>query len=123
MACSRHSMAVAVRAACALIGAGCACAALPVAHAQEGRRVELEEIVVTAQKREQQSMDVPIAVGTFSAKDIENTGAMTHQQIDDYIPGFDADGETFTQQSYVVRGISSPNISTGGDPSAATFYD
>ena len=86
-------------------------------------RVELEEIVVTAQKREQASLNVPVAVGTFTSRDILNTGALTLQQIDDFIPGFEADGETFTQQSYNVRGISSPNISTGGDPSVATFYD
>ena len=85
--------------------------------------MELEEIVVTAQKRAQQSLDVPVAVGTFTSRDILNTGALTLQQIDDFIPGLNADGETFTQQSYNVRGISSPNISTGGDPSVATFYD
>ena len=99
-------------------------AAAPLALAQQpASRVELEEIVVTAQKREQQSLDVPVAVGTFTSRDILNTGALTLQQIDDFIPGFDADGETFTQQGYRVRGISSPNISTGGDPSVATFYD
>ena len=83
----------------------------------------LEEIVVTAQKRQQQAIDVPIAIGTFSQRDIINTGALTLQDIDAYIVGFDAGGETFTQQGYSVRGISSPNISTGGDPSVATFYD
>ena len=83
----------------------------------------LEEIIVTAQKRQQQAIDVPISMGTFSQKDIIKTGALTLQDIDDYIVGFDAGGETFTQQGYSIRGISSPNISTGGDPSVATFYD
>jgi outer membrane receptor protein involved in Fe transport len=118
-------LAVFVRAAGALAaGAVLLAAVAPVALAQPpASRVELEEIVVTAQKREQQSLDVPVAVGTFTQRDIVNTGALTLQQIDDFIPGFEADGETFTQQSYNVRGISSPNISTGGDPSVATFYD
>ncbi len=83
----------------------------------------LEEIIVTAQKRQQQAIDVPIAIGTFSQRDIINTGALTLQDIDAYIVGFDAGGETFTQQGYSIRGISSPNISTGGDPSVSTFYD
>lgn len=125
MATMVRPLAAFVRAA----GALCAGAAVlgtvaPVALAQPPvSRVELEEIVVTAQKREQESLDVPVAVGTFTSRDILNTGALTLQQIDDFIPGFEADGETFTQQSYNVRGISSPNISTGGDPSVATFYD
>ena len=89
-------------------------------HAENGL---LEEILVTAQKRQQQAIDVPIAIGTFTSRDIINTGALTLQDIDAYIVGFDAGGATFTQQGYRVRGISSPNISTGGDPSVATFYD
>ena len=97
--------------------------ALSVAtQAQSGEGL-LEEILVTAQKRQQQAIDVPIAIGTFSQRDIINTGALNLQDIDAYIVGFDAGGESFTQQGYRIRGISSPNISTGGDPSVATFYD
>ena len=83
----------------------------------------LEEILVTAQKRQQQAINVPIAISTFSQRDIINTGALNLQDIGAYIVGFDAGGESFTQQGYQIRGISSPNISTGGDPSVATFYD
>ena len=118
MKAEQRRMVRAVRVVCAIVVAGIHAPAL---LAQEkSSRLELEEIVVTAQKREQASLDVPVAIGTFSAKDMANTGAMTLQEIGDYIPGFDAGGETFTQQSYSLRGISSPNISTGGDPSAAT---
>ena len=97
--------------------------ALSLAANIQAETVLLEEIIVTAQKRQQQAIDVPIAIGTFTSRDIINTGALTLQDIDAYIVGFDAGGETFTQQGYRVRGISSPNISTGGDPSVATFYD
>ena len=93
-----------------------------VTHGQSSAGL-LEEILVTAQKRQQQAIDVPIAIGTFSQRDIINTGALNLQDIDAYIVGFDAGGESFTQQGYRIRGISSPNISTGGDPSVATFYD
>ena len=91
-------------------------------HAQSDSSL-LEEILVTAQKRQQQAIDVPIAISTFSQRDIINTGALNLQDIGAYIVGFDAGGESFTQQGYQIRGISSPNISTGGDPSVATFYD
>ncbi|MFI2812517.1 MULTISPECIES: TonB-dependent receptor [unclassified Microbulbifer] len=82
----------------------------------------LEEITVTAQKREQNSLDVPITVDTFSSDDIVDTGALTLNEMDAYIPGFDA-GDGLTQASLSIRGISSPNISAGGDPSVSTFYD
>ena len=41
----------------------------------------LEEVIVTAQKRQQQAIDVPIAIGTFSSRDIINTGALTLQDL------------------------------------------
>ena len=91
------------------------------ALAQE-EAVALEEVVVTAQKREQAAIEVPMTVNVFSAGDIEKTGALDLSEIQDFIPGFSVgDGET--QASIAVRGVSSSNISTGGDPSVATFYD
>jgi len=56
----------------------------------------LEEILVTAQKRQQQAINVPIAISTFSQRDIINTGALNLQDIGAYIVGFDAGGESFT---------------------------
>ncbi|MCV6626141.1 MAG: TonB-dependent receptor [Cellvibrionaceae bacterium] len=92
-----------------------------LALAQEAK-FALEEVVVTAQKREQDVMDVPIAIDNYSAKDIENTGALLLEDIADFIPGFEAGG-ALTQNTLTIRGISSANISSGGDASVATFYD
>jgi iron complex outermembrane receptor protein len=83
----------------------------------------LEEVIVTAQKREERSMDVPIAIGTFTPQNLANTGALSIQDIDAFIPGFDSGDTSFTQNGITIRGVSTPNISTGGDPSVATFYD
>ena len=90
-----------------------------------GYRLNLEEVVVTAQKREQDTMTVPISVTTFSAQDMVNTGALNVQDIADFTPGMEITdtGGGATQIGITIRGITSPNISTGGDPSVATFYD
>ena len=101
------------------VGAAVAMATSGAALAQDAA---LEEITVTAQKREQSALDVPITVDVFTATDIEQTGALTLRDIRDFIPGFEI-GSNPTQASIRVRGISSANISTGGDPSVATFYD
>lgn len=84
--------------------------------------VGLEEIVVTAQRREQNALEIPVTVDVFSAAEIEKTGALNLFEIQDFIPGFEV-GESATQSSISIRGVSSSNISTGGDPSVATFYD
>ena len=107
-------------------GAGFAvvCAALIAAQpapswAQDGL---LDEITVTAQKREESALDVPMTVDVFSSKDIVDTGALNLEEMQDFIPGFDV-GSNPTQAGITIRGVSSANISTGGDPSVATFYD
>lgn len=87
-----------------------------------GEEVMLEEVLVTAQKREQTALEVPVTVNVFSAAQIEKTGALVMADMDHYIPGFEV-GESSTQAPIRVRGVSSSNISTGGDPSVAVFYD
>jgi iron complex outermembrane receptor protein len=95
-------------------------------ESQGGRyNLQLEEILVTAQKREEDFMSVPAAVNAFTAQDMINTGAATIQDIDAFMPGVEI-GDSVggsTQLGITVRGISSPNISSGQDPSVATFYD
>jgi len=92
---------------------------------RKGYSLVLEEVVVTAQKRQQNYLTVPIAVTAFTAQDMVNTGAITIQDIDDFIPGVEigATAGGTTQVDITVRGVKSPNISSGQDPSVATFYD
>ena len=101
------------------------CAAIAQKTSGSGYRLQLEEVVVTAQKREENHMTVPITVNAFTAQDMVNTGALNVQDIDDFMPGVeitDTNGGA-TQIGITIRGVTSPNISSGGDPSVATFYD
>ena len=122
---SHHRPAQAKRLALAL---SAIVAATAQAQAQEGKsryNLQLEEVVVTAQKREEDFMTVPAAVSAFTTQDMINTGAVTIQDIDAFIPGLDT-GDSVggaTQMSIEIRGVNSPNISSGQDPSVATFYD
>ncbi|MCB1843649.1 MAG: TonB-dependent receptor, partial [Halioglobus sp.] len=96
------------------------------AATQSRYQLVLEEVLVTAQKREESSMSVPIAINTFSAQDIINTGALDISDIDDFMPGVrfgNVTSNQSTQLAVEIRGVASPNISSGQDPSVATFYD
>ncbi|MDX1733542.1 MAG: TonB-dependent receptor, partial [Halioglobus sp.] len=122
----QRSLAVAVRSA--LAAGACVLASGAVAQEEESKgrySLVLEEVVVTAQKREEDFMTVPVTVNAFTSQDMINTGAATIQDIDAFMPGVetgDAVGGS-TQNGITVRGVSSPNISSGQDPSVATFYD
>lgn len=121
-------LSTAVRHALALLCTGvCAAGALAQedTSTQSRYNLQLEEVLVTAQKREEDFMSVPAAVNAFTAQDMINTGAATIQDIDAFMPGVEIGDSVSgsTQLGITVRGISSPNISSGQDPSVATFYD
>ncbi|WP_086931760.1 TonB-dependent receptor [Agarilytica rhodophyticola] len=94
-----------------------------IVDAQETESFVLEEVLVTSQKRIQSQMDVPIAINTFSTQDIKTTGALSLIDIHNYIPGLEIEEGQVTQAGISIRGIEASNISVGGDPSVATFYD
>lgn len=83
----------------------------------------IETITVTAQKRVQNVMDVPVALDSISATDLKETNSVLLGDIADYTPGFKFSKDAVVQASAQMRGISSSNISTGGDPSVAIFFD
>lgn len=94
--------------------------------AEEEQESKFEVIEVTSQKRVQSALEVPLSVSTVNEDTIKESGSLLLMDIDKFIPGFDF-GSAFegsmTQAGVTMRGISSPNISVGGDPSTAIFYD
>lgn len=83
----------------------------PVAPAETGAQEKergdaLEEIVVTAQKREERLVDAPLTVSVLSAERLSNLGATQFRDFADTIPGlsFQSAGPGFTQIS--IRGVS-----------------
>lgn len=95
------------------------------AQAQQNKSAEqaIEVMTVTAQKRVQNLMEVPVAIDSVSAKDLEETNSVLLGDIADYTPGFKFSKDGVAQATATIRGVSSSNISTGGDPSVAIFYD
>lgn len=91
--------------------------------AADAEKRGIETITVTAQKRVQNVMEVPLAIDSVSAEDLTETSSVLLGDIADYTPGFKFSKEAVAQASAEMRGISSSNISTGGDPSVAIFFD
>ncbi len=67
----------------------------------------MEEIIVTAQKREQSVMDVPMAITAVTAEELENMGATSIQEIQSTIPGFKV-SKLGAAEGFQLRGISPP---------------
>lgn len=95
-------------------------AANPVVDSRIG---QLEEIVVTAQKRSQNIQNVPMSITAITAGDIDRRGAVS---AEDYLRGVPGVNQSVSQvsQSIVIRGIetstSAQNFASG--PTVATFF-
>src|SRR5690606_6977135 len=82
----------------------------------------LEDIVVTAQRREQRLQDVPIAVSAISATTLENSGISGTEALAGAVPGLLYTSTTGAGVP-VIRGIGSSNIVAGDESSVATYVD
>lgn len=81
----------------------------------------LEEILVTAQKREQNLLDVPISVNALAGEKIDDTGITGIERMADYIPSLNMT-QTGIGTTISIRGISS-GVNQGFEQSAAQFVD
>jgi outer membrane receptor protein involved in Fe transport len=77
------------------------------------KTVTLEEVVVTAQKREERLIDVPQSVSVLSAADIARTGATQFRDFANTIPGL-----SFTTLGPGSTTIALRGVTTGSNPGA-----
>ena len=95
-----------------------------MATAQEGGGgAGIEEMVVTAQKREQSLQDVPVAVSAYDSEFLSDISAKDLRDLVDVTPGFAGRTEDGFIDALSVRGISTNDYGVGGDPSVAIFVD
>ena len=78
----------------------------------------LEEVVVTAQKREQRLVDVPISVSVMNENELKKRSIRDLRDLSFHIPNFTIDGRGSGEQKPIIRGVN--NIS--GSSSLAGIY-
>ena len=75
----------------------------------------IEEVIVTAQKRAENSQDIPIAISAFSEDVIKKTRMYTLDDIAQLTPSFLVGQHTPTQPELSIRGIASTDREAGSD--------
>lgn len=101
-----------------------AMAIAPIATAQEADDAPVDnEIVVTAQKREQNLQDVPIPIQVVSDQFINDLAADNISDISKFIPGLDVSAGSPTQPTYKIRGIQTSDFGVGTDPAVGVYVD
>lgn len=88
--------------------------------AQEAGAVE--ELVVTAQKREELLREVPISLQAYQGADLEARGIETTRQLDRLVPSLQF-AAIASFPLVFIRGLGSDNFVPSADPSIATYID
>lgn len=112
-------------AATAAIGATPAAAQTSAAQdstdtAEAGR---VQDIVVTAQRREQSLQEVPISITAFGSAGLAALNAQSIGDLDTFTPGLTINDTSVTQPSYTIRGVATDDFGIGTDPSVGIFID
>ncbi|HEX5775875.1 MAG TPA: TonB-dependent receptor [Caulobacteraceae bacterium] len=84
---------------------------------------EVEALIVTAQKREEDIQDVPIAMSAFTQEDLENHQIAGGPDLITQIPNFSFTKTNFSSYSIQIRGIGTQAISATTDPAVAVAFN
>jgi iron complex outermembrane recepter protein len=96
----------------------------PISAAVSGNTgTDLGEIVVTAQKREQKIQDVPIAITAISGAKLDEERVEDNYGLVALTPALTVNRSTATTAVTFLRGVGSPNVIPGDEPSVATYVD
>lgn len=109
----------------ALIAGVCGSAFGQAAFAQPAAEsAEVEEVIVTAQKREERIIDVPISVTALSGETLERARVTDVQSLSRVVPGFTYEDNLISSGSRArVRGIGSPTFTSGVETSVSVAID
>ncbi|HEY0749008.1 MAG TPA: TonB-dependent receptor, partial [Steroidobacteraceae bacterium] len=91
------------------------------AAAEEEPRAALDEIIVTAQKREERLQDVPIAIVAVSGANLRNEGVRNLSDLNSSIPDVHV-SQAFAQGYLSIRGLSS-GINPGFESTVGQVID
>ncbi|RPI14465.1 MAG: TonB-dependent receptor [Lysobacterales bacterium] len=112
----RHLLPRAVSCACA--GLCCAGTLPPALRAQS-----LEEVVVTAQRREQALQEVPVALQVMGADRLADIAAEDLGDVGTFVPGLDVESDSPTQPRFAIRGIYTDDFGIGTDSAVGVYVD
>ena len=86
------------------------------AHAQ------LEQVTVTANRRQESNQQVPIGIAAINADDAEKVGITDAQSVAAVVPGLLFNRQSNTSIPF-LRGVGSPVGQSGDEPSVALYID
>jgi len=112
-----------------IMGLGCVLAIPAYAQdKQSGINALMDEIVVTARKREESIQDTPIAVSAFSGASLEARGIVRIDDLDSITPNMtfsniNTNGGGGSNTSIYIRGVGQTDFVPSADPGVGIYVD
>ncbi|WP_295803685.1 TonB-dependent receptor [uncultured Microbulbifer sp.] len=92
-------------------------------QAQAQQQTQLEEVIVTAQKREQAIVDVPMTISSMDSDTLNELGIDRFDSLSDLIPGLVVQQQSVNNNGYVIRGITSDDGSAPGAARVSVYLN
>jgi len=83
----------------------------------------VQALIVTAQKREEDIQDVPIAISAFTQEDLTRSQVAGGPDLVTQVPNFTFTKTNFSSYSIQIRGIGTQAISATTDPAVAVAFN
>jgi len=90
-----------------------------LAQAQGG----IEEIIVTAQKRQQTLLEVPVTVTAYTGEFLKRIGVEEFDALSAFVPGLVVQEQSVNNPGFVVRGITSDSGQANIAPRVSVYFD
>lgn len=91
------------------------------AYAEEAN--DSDVIVVTAQLREQDPIEVPITLTAVTGEELDRFGIVDFEELSRFTPGFEVQNQSPNNPGFVMRGITSDSGSAFNEPRVSVFQD
>ncbi len=107
-----------------LMGAVATCAIAGAAHAQVGQdSTQLEEVIVTAQLRAQDPIEVPFALTAYNGEFLDGLGVQDFEELSAFVPGLIVQNQSPNNPGFVIRGITSDSTGAADEPRVSIYQD
>ena len=103
--------------------AAAAAAAGAAADVVSSNAVSVEELVVTAQKREENINAVGMSIQATSGENLQKLGITSTEDLQKIVPGFLSTPNYYGTNVYTIRGVGFQDTSLAGSPTVSVYLD
>jgi outer membrane receptor protein involved in Fe transport len=93
------------------------------AQATTGSAVMVGEVVVTAQKREENINNVGMSIQATSGENLQKLGVTNTEDLQRIVPGFLSTPNYYGTNVYTIRGVGFQDTSLAGSPTVSVYLD